>query len=133
MPKPSTYRPPPCASPAPPGHELPRPRYAAGAEPVGHARPGHARASTARQSLDSQLDSLTEAGVTRIFSEKISTRATQRPELDKAVALAGGTTRLRGTRHTRRPRAQAARPRHRTGDSGRGTEGERRRPGVPHR
>ncbi|MEU6541150.1 recombinase family protein [Streptomyces sp. NPDC047000] len=27
--------------------------------------------------------------VTRIFSEKISTRATQRPELDKAVALAG--------------------------------------------
>ncbi|WP_208921715.1 recombinase family protein [Streptomyces capitiformicae] len=68
--------------------ELPRPRNA-GAEPVGHARLGYARASTARQSLDSQLDSLVEAGVTRIFSEKISTRATQRPELDKAVALAG--------------------------------------------
>ncbi|AZS75495.1 resolvase [Streptomyces lydicus] len=68
--------------------ELPRPRYA-GAEPVGHVRLGYARASTARQSLDSQLDSLTEAGVTRIFSEKISTRATHRPELDKAVARAG--------------------------------------------
>ncbi|WP_372412384.1 recombinase family protein [Streptomyces luteireticuli] len=68
--------------------ELPRPRNA-GAEPVGHARLGYARASTARQSLDSQLDSLAEAGVTRIFSQKISTRATQRPELDKAVALAG--------------------------------------------
>nr|WP_236573246.1 hypothetical protein [Streptomyces sp. GS7] len=47
--------------------ELPRPRNA-GAETVGHARLGYARASTARQSLDSQLDSLTEAGVTRIFS-----------------------------------------------------------------
>jgi DNA invertase Pin-like site-specific DNA recombinase len=68
--------------------ELPRPA-GAGTEPVGHARLGYARASTARQSLDSQLDSLAEAGVTRIFSEKISTRATQRPELDKAVKLAG--------------------------------------------
>jgi DNA invertase Pin-like site-specific DNA recombinase len=67
--------------------ELPRPRTA-GAEPAGHVRLGYARASTTRQSLDSQLDSLTGAGVTRIFSEKISTRATRRPELDKAVALA---------------------------------------------
>ncbi|WP_257002081.1 recombinase family protein [Streptomyces sp. WZ.A104] len=67
--------------------ELPRPRNE-GAEPAGHVRLGYARASTARQSLDTQLDSLTEAGVTRIFSEKISTRATRRPELDKAVALA---------------------------------------------
>ncbi|MGW1807173.1 recombinase family protein [Streptomyces sp. NPDC002078] len=67
--------------------ELPRPA-GAGAEPVGHVRIGYARASTARQSLDSQLDSLTGAGVTRIFSEKISTRATQRPELEKAVTLA---------------------------------------------
>ncbi|MGW4476963.1 hypothetical protein ACWENQ_45545, partial [Nonomuraea sp. NPDC004354] len=31
---------------------------------------------------------LKAAGVTRVFSEKISTRATTRPELDKAVALA---------------------------------------------
>lgn len=68
--------------------ELPRPA-GAGTEPAGHVRLGYARASTARQSLDSQLDSLAEAGVTRIFSEKISTRATQRPELDKAVKLAG--------------------------------------------
>ncbi|WP_338089954.1 recombinase family protein [Nonomuraea basaltis] len=45
-------------------------------------------ASTLRQSLDTQLDSLTKAGVTRIFSEKISTRATRRPELERAVALA---------------------------------------------
>lgn len=57
-------------------------------EPAGHVRLGYAHASTTRQSLDSQLDSLAEAGVTRIFSEKISTRATRRPELDKAVAPA---------------------------------------------
>ncbi|MER5327168.1 zinc finger domain-containing protein, partial [Streptosporangium roseum] len=72
--------------------ELPRPA-AAGTAPVGHARIGYARigyarASTVRQSLDTQLDSLKAAGVTRIFHEKISTRAKQRPELDKAVALA---------------------------------------------
>ncbi|GGT56887.1 recombinase family protein [Streptomyces purpureus] len=68
--------------------ELPRP-VNAGVEPVGHVRIGYARASTARQSLDAQLDSLAAAGVTRVFSEKISTRATTRPELNKAVALAG--------------------------------------------
>ena len=67
--------------------ELPRPA-AAGAEPAGHVRIGYARASTLRQSLDTQLDSLKTAGVTRVFSEKISTRATSRPELDKAVGLA---------------------------------------------
>ncbi|MCW2688387.1 MAG: Site-specific recombinase, partial [Mycobacterium sp.] len=38
---------------------------------VGHTRLGYARASTAGQSLDS----LAEARVTRISSEKISTRA----------------------------------------------------------
>ncbi|SEH02957.1 Site-specific DNA recombinase [Nonomuraea solani] len=67
--------------------ELPRPA-AAGAEPAGHVRIGYARASTVRQFLDTQLDALQAAGVTRVFSEKISTRATTRPELDKAVALA---------------------------------------------
>ncbi|WP_443742850.1 recombinase family protein [Streptomyces smyrnaeus] len=61
----------------------------AGAEPVGHVRLGHARVSTARQSLHAQLDSLGEAGVTRVFSEKISTRATRRPEWEAAVQLAG--------------------------------------------
>ncbi|WP_246268871.1 recombinase family protein [Nonomuraea typhae] len=66
---------------------LPRPA-AAGAEPGGHARIGYARASTLRQSLDTQLDALKAAGVTRVFAEKISTRATTRPELDKAVTLA---------------------------------------------
>ncbi|MDX3432920.1 recombinase family protein [Streptomyces sp. NPDC017201] len=68
--------------------ELPRP-VSAGAEPVGHVRIGYARASTARQFLDAQLDSLAAAGVTRIFSEKISTRATKRPELETVVQLAG--------------------------------------------
>nr|WP_206641494.1 recombinase family protein [Nonomuraea polychroma] len=66
--------------------ELPCP-VAAGVEPAGHVRIGYARASMLRQSLDTQLDSLTKAGVTRIFSEKISTRATRRPELERAVAL----------------------------------------------
>ncbi|WP_430541580.1 recombinase family protein [Streptomyces malaysiensis] len=68
--------------------ELPR-LVSVGAEPVGHVRLGYARASTARQSLDARLDSLAAAGVTRIFSEKISTRATKRPELETVVKLAG--------------------------------------------
>lgn len=67
--------------------ELPRPA-AAGAVPAGHVRIGYARASTARQSLDPQVDALRASGVTRIFAEKVSTRAVTRPELDKAVALA---------------------------------------------
>ena len=67
--------------------ELPRP-VVAGGEPAGQVRIGYARASTVRQSLDTQLDSLKQAGVTRVFSEKISTRAMSRPELDKAVSLA---------------------------------------------
>jgi DNA invertase Pin-like site-specific DNA recombinase len=53
-----------------------------------HVRIGYARASTVRQLLDTQTDSLRAVGVTRIFAEKISTRAVTRPELDKAVALA---------------------------------------------
>ena len=56
--------------------------------PAGHVRIGYARASTVRQSLDTQTDSLRASGITRIFAEKISTRALTRPELDKAVALA---------------------------------------------
>ncbi|HEY6315517.1 MAG TPA: recombinase family protein [Streptosporangiaceae bacterium] len=60
----------------------------AGTVPAGHVRIGYARASTVRQSLDTQADSLKASGVTRIFAEKISTRAITRPELDRAVALA---------------------------------------------
>ena len=67
--------------------ELPRPT-AVGAKPAGQVRIGYARASTVRQSLDTQLDSLKQAGVPRVFSEKISTRAVSRPELEKAVTLA---------------------------------------------
>ena len=66
--------------------ELPRPSAAAAT--AGHVRIGYARASTVRQSLDTQMDSLKATGVTRIFSEKISTRAASRPELDRAVTLA---------------------------------------------
>ncbi|WP_435853925.1 zinc finger domain-containing protein [Streptomyces sparsogenes] len=73
--------------PGPVGTELPRP-VNVGAEPVGHVRLGYARASTARQSLDAQLDSLAETGVTRVFSEKISTRAAQLPKDDGPRALA---------------------------------------------
>ena len=51
-------------------------------------RIGYARASTVRQSLNTQTDSLRASGITRIFAEKISTRALTRPELDKTVALA---------------------------------------------
>ena len=78
---------PPVRKPGSAWTELPRPA-AAGAVPAGHVRIGYARASTVRQSLDTQTDSLRAAGVTRVFAEKISTRAVTRPELDKAVALA---------------------------------------------
>ncbi|MFJ2667709.1 recombinase family protein [Nocardia fluminea] len=67
--------------------ELPRPA-AAVTDSAAHVRIGYARASTVRQSLDTQLDSLRAVGIGRIFSEKISTRAQTRPELDRAVALA---------------------------------------------
>src|SRR6266581_1568126 len=78
---------PPLRGPGSAWTELPRPP-AAGAAPAGHARIGYARASTIRQSLDTQVDSLAKAGVTRVFAEKISTRATRRPELEGVVALA---------------------------------------------
>jgi DNA invertase Pin-like site-specific DNA recombinase len=89
---------------APPGEGTRRPGPAApqagfgldGATPAsgvrdsaGGTRPDRVRrASTVRQSLDTQVDSLRASGVTRIFSEKISTRAVTRPELDTAIALA---------------------------------------------
>jgi DNA invertase Pin-like site-specific DNA recombinase len=67
--------------------ELPRPATA-GTTSAGHVRIGYALASTLRQSLDTQLDALAEADVTRVFHEKISTRAIKRPELERAVDLA---------------------------------------------
>lgn len=73
--------------PGSPWAELPRPPSLATTE-AGHVCIGYARASTARQSLDTQTDGLAAAGVTRVFSEKISTRATRRPELERAVGLA---------------------------------------------
>jgi DNA invertase Pin-like site-specific DNA recombinase len=78
---------PPLRKPGSTWTELPRP-LASDAVPAGHVRIGYARASTVRQSLDSQTDSLRAGGVTRIFAEKISTRAVTRPQLNKAVALA---------------------------------------------
>ncbi|MFJ8748274.1 recombinase family protein [Streptomyces sp. NPDC102441] len=51
-------------------------------------RLGYARCSTVGQELQSQLDALTRAECTRVFSEKISTRVKERPELDKALTLA---------------------------------------------
>ena len=78
---------PPLRKPGSAWTELPRPP-APDAVPTGRVRIGYARASTVRQSVDTQTDSLRAAGVTRIFAEKISTRAVTRPELDKAVGLA---------------------------------------------
>ena len=77
---------PPVRKPGSAWTELPRPATAGTA--AGHVRIGYARASTVRQSLDTQTDSLKASGVTRVFAEKISTRAVTRPELDRAVALA---------------------------------------------
>ena len=78
---------PPVRKPGSAWTELPRPA-AAGTATAGHVRIGYARASTVRQSLDTQTDSLKAAGITRIFAQKISTRALTRPELGKTVALA---------------------------------------------
>ncbi|MFC8535192.1 MULTISPECIES: recombinase family protein [unclassified Streptomyces] len=51
-------------------------------------RLGYARCSTVGQELQSQLDALAGAQCTRVFSEKISTRVKERPELEKALTLA---------------------------------------------
>lgn len=57
----------------------------AGGSPI---RIGYARCSTAGQELVSQLVALEEAGCTRVFSEKVSTRVKVRPELENALHLA---------------------------------------------
>lgn len=58
------------------------------ATPGAAIRIGYARCSTVGQELQSQLDALSGAQCTRVFSEKISTRVKERPELDKALMLA---------------------------------------------
>lgn len=46
---------------------------------------GYARVSTTDQNLDAQIDALTAVGVERIFADKISGSARQRPELNKLL------------------------------------------------
>ncbi|MGH3155170.1 MAG: hypothetical protein ACRDNF_01130, partial [Streptosporangiaceae bacterium] len=82
---------PPLRKPGSAWTELPRPANA-GAAPAGHVRIGYARASTIRQSLDTQADSLSASGVTRIFAEKISTRAVT---LAREIRAAPGRTHYR--------------------------------------
>lgn len=48
-------------------------------------RIGYARVSSAGQKLDSQIDELTKAGCTKIFSEKISGVKESRKEWDKLI------------------------------------------------
>ncbi|MFE9723496.1 recombinase family protein [Streptomyces sp. NPDC005794] len=57
-------------------------------KPGAAIRLGYARCSTVGQELQSQLDALAGAQCTRVFSEKISTRVKERPELEKALTLA---------------------------------------------
>ncbi|MEV7976811.1 recombinase family protein [Streptomyces sp. NPDC086519] len=66
------------------GPPVEAPPAAATAKPI---RIGYARCSTAQQELASQLTAL-EPVCKQIFSEKISTRITTRPELEKALKLA---------------------------------------------
>jgi DNA invertase Pin-like site-specific DNA recombinase len=47
---------------------------------------GYARVSTADQSLDSQTDSLSEAGCEKLFTDVASGVRTQRPGLDNAIS-----------------------------------------------
>lgn len=49
------------------------------------AKIGYARVSTRDQSLDGQIDTLTEFGCSKIFSEKVSGRKVKRTELDKCL------------------------------------------------
>lgn len=67
---------------------LPAPAAAKTGGATGSVRIGYARASTARQSIDYQLDALNDADVSRIFSEKVSTRVKARPELTKTIEFA---------------------------------------------
>lgn len=57
-------------------------------QPGDPIRIGYARCSTAQQDLDIQIAALRKARCRTIFSEKISSRVKQRPEFEKALALA---------------------------------------------
>lgn len=46
---------------------------------------GYARVSTEEQSLDRQIDQLTDAGCERIYQEKVSGASKERPELDRML------------------------------------------------
>ncbi|GAA3276874.1 hypothetical protein GCM10020258_57880 [Sphingomonas yabuuchiae] len=60
---------------------------------AGSARIGYARVSTADQSLDAQIDALTKAGCTVIYSEHASGTKDTRAELAQALkALRSGDT-----------------------------------------
>ena len=48
---------------------------------------GYARVSTIDQNLDLQLDALKKAGCEKIYQEKISGIAKNRPELDKMISI----------------------------------------------
>ncbi len=63
-------------------------KQAPDAIPGAAIRLGYAWCSTVGQELQSQLDMLARADCTRVFSEKISTRVKERPELEKALTLA---------------------------------------------
>jgi hypothetical protein len=84
--------------------ELPRPP-AAGTAPAGHVRIGYARASTIRQSLDTQTDSLRAAGVTRISPDARDVQ----PLLALAAALAALPVSTKRGNPERRRQPDAAR------------------------
>lgn len=48
---------------------------------------GYARVSTQDQNLDMQLDALKDFGCEQIFQEKITTRKTERPQLEEMIKI----------------------------------------------
>jgi DNA invertase Pin-like site-specific DNA recombinase len=52
-----------------------------------HQKIGYARVSTHEQNLDCQIDALTQAGCLDIYSEKISGKNAERPELQQCLRI----------------------------------------------